>query len=119
MRQIKYFRNNIIFSPSFIMVKRHDRKPDGKYHIGNQKYDMLVGSRAQVWHGTAHETTGGLKKVDLKMHNGRIVSKKKSELAKTQKHLKGHLQPRGSGVFGALTKKNKRKTHKKRRSHRK
>ena len=49
------------------MVKRHDRKPDGKYHIGNQKYDMLEGSRAQVWHGTAHQTPGGLKKVDLKI----------------------------------------------------
>ena len=44
------------------MVKRHDRKPDGKYHIGNQKYDMLEGSRAQVWHSTAHQTPGGLKK---------------------------------------------------------
>jgi hypothetical protein len=80
------------------MVKRHDRKPDGKYHIGNQKYDMLEGSRAQVWHGTARQTPGGLKKVDLKMHNGRIVSRKKSELAKTQKHLKGHLQPKGPKV---------------------
>ena len=69
------------------MVKRHDRKPDGKYHIGNQKYDMLVGSRAQVWHGTSHETAGGLKRVDLKMHKGHIVSKKKSELAKSQNIL--------------------------------
>tara|TARA_B110000967_G_scaffold172632_1_gene183781 strand:- start:2708 stop:3022 length:315 start_codon:yes stop_codon:yes gene_type:complete len=90
------------------MVKRHDRKPDGKYHIGNQKYDMLVGSRAQVWHGTSHETAGGLKRVDLKMHKGHIVSKKKSELAKSQKHLAGHLQPRGSGVFGTVTKKGKK-----------
>jgi len=42
------------------------------------------------------------------MHNGRIVSKKKSELAKSQKHLKNHLQPRGSGVFGTVGKKGKR-----------
>ena len=104
------------------MVKRHDRKPDGKYHIGNQKYDMLVGSRAQVWHGTSHETAGGLKRVDLKMHKGHIVSKKKSELAKSQKHLAGHLQPRGSGVFGAVTKKGKkgkRGTRKRKGTHRK
>lgn len=99
------------------MVKRHDKKPDGKYHIGNQKYNMLEGSRAQVWHGTAHQTSGGLKKVDLKMHRGRIVSRKKSELARTQKHLKGHLQPKGSGKFGNYTKKNN--TKKRRGSRRK
>ena len=99
------------------MVKRHDKGPSGKYHIGSHTYAMLEGSRAQVWHGTAYKTSGGLKKADLKMHNGRIVSKKKSELAKTQKHLKGHLQPKGSGVFGNITKKRKvkRNNSKKRR----
>ena len=34
--------------------------------------------RAQVWHGTAHQTSGGLKRDDLKMHRGRIVSKRKT-----------------------------------------
>lgn len=38
-----------------------------------------VGSRAQVMHGTADHTAGGLKKSDLKMNKwGRIVSRKKS-----------------------------------------
>jgi hypothetical protein len=38
-----------------------------------------VGSRAQVMHGTADHTAGGLKKGDLKMNKwGRIVSRKKS-----------------------------------------
>ena len=38
-----------------------------------------IGSRAQVMHGTAHHTAGGLKKGDLKMNKwGRIVSRKKS-----------------------------------------
>jgi hypothetical protein len=101
------------------MVKRHDRKPDGKYHIGNQKYDILEGSRAQVWHGTAHQTPGGLKKSDIKMANGRLVSRKKSELAKTQKHLKGHLQPKGSGVFGTVTKKGRKRGTRKRKGSRK
>ena len=90
------------------MVKRHDKGKDGKYHVGSSSYEKLEGSRAQVWHGTAYKTAGGLKKGELKMHNGRIVSKKKSELARTQKHLKGHLQPKGSGVFGAVTRKGKR-----------
>ena len=97
------------------MVKRHDKGPSGKYHIGSHTYDMLEGSRAQVWHGTAYKTAGGLKKVDLKMHNGRLVSKKKSELAKSQKHLKGHLQPKGSGVFGTVTKKSKKRGTRKRK----
>lgn len=100
------------------MVKRHDKNSDGMYHIGNQKYQILEGSRAQVWHGTAHQTPGGLKKVDLKMHKGRLVSRKKSELAKTQKHLAGHLQPKGSGVFGTVTKKGKKKGTRKRKSSR-
>jgi len=105
------------------MVKRHDKAADGKYHIGNTKFDLLEGSRAQVWHGTAYKTAGGLKKHELVMHHGRIVSKKKSELAKTQKHLKGHLQPKGSGVFGTVSKKGhsgkKRGTRKRRVSQRK
>ena len=95
------------------MVKRHDKGQDGKYHIGSHTYEKLEGSRAQVMHGTAYKTSGNLKKGDLKMHKGHIVSKKKSELAKTQKHLKGHLQPKGSGVFGAVKKTKKHKKSKK------
>ena len=100
------------------MVKRHDKGADGKYHIHGHTYELLEGSRAQVWHGTAYKTAGGLHKVALKMHRGRIVSKKKSEIASTQKHLSGHLQPKGSGVFGTVTKtgSQKRGTHT-RRSH--
>lgn len=90
------------------MVKRHDKAADGKYHVKGKKYDLLEGSRAQVMHETAYKTAGGLTKNDLKMHKGRIVSKKKSQLAKTQKHLKGHLQPKGSGKFGNVTKKSKK-----------
>ena len=37
-----------------------------------------VGTKAQVWHGTAKHTSGGLTKKDLmKTRKGRIVSKKK------------------------------------------
>ena len=40
-----------------------------------------IGSRAQVMHGTAKKTSGGLEKKDLKYNNqGRIVSKRKSDL---------------------------------------
>ena len=99
------------------MTKKHMKASDGKYHINGKIFPLLEGSRAQVWHETAYMTAGGLKKHDLIMKNGRILSKKKSHLAKTQKHLKGFLQPKGSGVFGnKKTKKSKRSS--KKRSHR-
>ena len=42
-----------------------------------------VGTKAQVWHGTAKHTSGGLKKGDLmKTKKGRIVSKKKHAAGK-------------------------------------
>jgi len=47
-----------------------------------------VGSRVQVWHGTAHHTSGGLTKKHLKMNKwGRIVSAKKSASAKKENRL--------------------------------
>jgi hypothetical protein len=40
-----------------------------------------LGSKAQVWHGTARHTSGGLTKKDLmKTKRGRIVSKKKHSI---------------------------------------
>ena len=47
-----------------------------------------VGSRAEVWNGTAKKTSGGLLKKDLKKNKrGRIVSKKMSNRAKKEKRL--------------------------------
>ena len=49
---------------------------------------MTVGSRAQVWHGTAKHTSGGLTKTQLMMNKaGRIVSKVKHNSAKKDKRL--------------------------------
>ena len=54
----------------------------GKPMMGGKRGKM-VGTKAQVWHGTAHHTTGGLTKKDLMMtKNGRIVSRKKHALGK-------------------------------------
>lgn len=86
------------------MVKRHTRHDDGKYHIKGRKYDELEGSRAKVWHRTAYRTSGGLTHAGLKQNEeGRIVSRVKSRLGKSQKHLGKHLQPKGSGRFGPRT----------------
>jgi hypothetical protein len=48
-----------------------------------------VGSKAQVWHGTAKHTSGGLTKGDLmKTKKGRIVSRRKHNIGKRAiKHL--------------------------------
>jgi hypothetical protein len=52
-------------------------------------HERKRGTHAEVWHGTAHHTTGGLTKSDLmKNKHGRIVSKKKHALGKKAlKHL--------------------------------
>jgi DVNP family len=49
---------------------------------------MVVGSRAQVYHGNADVTPGGLKKKDLKMKKGEIVSKAKSKDEKANPWIK-------------------------------
>lgn len=65
-----------------------------------------VGSRAQVMHGTAHHTSGGLTKSDLKMNKwGRIVSRKKSAKAKKEKRLEKAGYKTRKGKFGAIKKK--------------
>jgi len=47
-----------------------------------------VGSKAEVFHGTAKHTSGGLKKKDLMKHSGRIISRKKHAAGKKAiKHL--------------------------------
>ena len=50
---------------------------------------MTVGSRAQVYHGNADRTAGGLTKKDLKMDKkGEIVSKSKSKGEKKNPWIK-------------------------------
>jgi len=69
---------------------------------------MQIGSRAQVMHGTADHTTGGLKTGDLKYNKwGRIVSRKKSAKAKKENRLVKLGFKTRRGKFG-LAKKGKR-----------
>ena len=64
-------------------------------------YDKLVGSRAEVMHGTAYKTSGGLTKNDLKYNKtGSIVSKKKSSSAKRDNRLVKAGYKTKKGVFG-------------------
>ena len=105
------------------MVKRHMKHADGKYHIQDNKkpFDLLRGSRAQVWHGTAWKTEGGLEKKNLmKNKNGRIVSVRKHKTAKRENRLEKAGWGFKKGKFGAvrLTKSGGHKsTRKRRRTH--
>ena len=69
-----------------------------------------IGSRAQVMHGTAHHTSGGLTKSDLKYNKaGRIVSRKKSASAKKEKRLVKLGFKTVKGKFGVVKKTRKNK----------
>ncbi len=49
---------------------------------------MVVGTRAQVFHGNADKTAGGLEKSDLMIKEGRIISKAQSAAGKANPGLK-------------------------------
>ena len=59
-----------------------------------------VGKKAQVWHGTARHTSGGLTKKDLmKTKNGRIVSRRKHAAGKkaiTKLRKLGYVAKKGT-----------------------
>ena len=61
---------------------------------------LRVGSRAQVMHGNAKMTGGGLKKKDLTYNKaGKIVSKKMSKMAKNEMRLQKAGYITAKGVF--------------------
>ena len=85
------------------MTKKVMKGSDGMYTVHGKKYQMLIGSRAQVWHHTAYKTAGGLTRDELHMNkNGRIVSKKKHMTAKKEKRLEKHGYFAKKGKFGAV-----------------
>lgn len=70
----------------------------------------VVGTKAEVFHGTAKHTSGGLHKKDLvKTRRGRIVSRRKQAAGrKAIKNLRklGYIAKKGK--FALFTKKSKR-----------
>lgn len=66
---------------------------------------QTTGSRAQVMHGTAEKTSGGLTKKDLKYNKwGRIVSRRKSSEAKKTRRLQKAGFIAKKGEFGVVKK---------------
>ena len=67
------------------------------------KHSQKVGSRRQVWNGTAKQTQGGLKRKDLfKDKYGNLKSRKASKKAKRSKNLKRAGYTAVKGKFGAV-----------------
>ena len=74
------------------------------------------GSRAEVFHGNANKTTGGLTKKDLlKNKNGQIVSRKKHLTAKKEKRLEKYGYFAKKGKFGYVKKEVKSRKSKSRK----
>jgi hypothetical protein len=83
-------------------MTKYSRTSNGKYSVSGRTYEMLIGTRAQVWHATAYKTTGGLTKSDLMQNkSGRIVSRAKHNSAKKEKRLvkAGYLTKKGHFGF--------------------
>lgn len=73
-------------------------------HCKIQMPDKIAttGSKAQVFHGTAMKTVGGLRKADLmKNKNGRIVSIKKHQLG-IEAYKRNKLKPKTKEELAAL-----------------
>jgi hypothetical protein len=69
------------------------------------EHNITIGSRSQVWHGTAHHTAGGLTRKQLMMNKwGRIVSRKKHMTAKKEKRLEKAGYFAKKGKFGVVKK---------------
>jgi hypothetical protein len=82
-------------------MTRYTKNSHGHYLIHGHKFEKLEGSRAQVVHGTAYKTSGGLTKSNLLMNkNGRIVSRKKHVTAKKEKRLVKAGYGTKKGKFG-------------------
>lgn len=100
-------------------MARFNKGPNGMYNIKGKKFQQIKGSRAQVMHGTAYETSGGLKKHHLKMNkHGRVVSISKSSTAKKEKRLEKAGYFTKKGKFG-FVKKDARKSRRRSRKSRK
>ena len=103
-------------------MTRFTKDSSGKVHVHGKKFDSLIGTRAQVWHGTAYKTTGGLVKGDLIQNKaGRIVSKAKHATAKKEKRLvkAGYGTKKGKFGYVLLNGKKSRKSRKSRRGSKK
>ena len=105
------------------MAKNIIKQEDGMYHVNGKSFKKLIGTRAEVMHGTAYKTSGKLTKEQLVYSkSGRIVSKRKQLTAKSEKRLQKYGYTAKKGHFGPVKisdSKVNRKTMKKSRKNKK
>jgi hypothetical protein len=83
------------------------------------EFKKTIGTRAEVYHGTARRTSGGLTKSELMMNkHGRIVSKKKHNTAKREMRLVKYGFLTKKGKFGFIKGKSKKHSSRSSRSSR-
>ena len=79
------------------------KQEDGMYHVNGKSFKKLMGTRAEVMHGTAYKTSGGLTSTQLSYSkSGRIVSANKQASAKKEQRLKKYGYTAKKGKFGAV-----------------
>ena len=100
-------------------MTKFSRTSTGRYSVHGKTFEQLIGTRAQVWHGTAFKTSGGLTKGDLIQNKaGRIVSRAKHATAKKEKRLvkAGYGTKKGKFGFVLLNKGTKSRSRSKSKS---
>ena len=83
------------------------------FHLYLKMPKQVIGTRLEVYRGKRTRTSGGLTKKDLALSkSGKVVSKRKQQIAKTKRNnLTGHLRPlsrelRSRGKVAVSTHKN-------------
>ena len=72
------------YSTVISTLKKIMKNSSGMYDVGGKQYELLIGTRKEVWDEKAYKTSGGLLKNELTLNkHGDIVSKRKS-IAETQ-----------------------------------
>jgi hypothetical protein len=69
-------------------LKKITKNKDGMYDVGGKQYEILYGTRQEVWNEKAYKTSGGLLKNNIIINKeGLFVSKRKSILETKTKRL--------------------------------
>lgn len=95
--------------PESIMPKSNNMPPANNAPQNKQEGGGAVGSKAQVFHGTAHHTKGGLTRKDLiRNKRGKIVSRKQAAAGKAayKRLVAAGYKPK-KGQFKLFTRKHK------------
>jgi hypothetical protein len=72
------------YSNVITTLKKIMKNSSGTYAVAGKQYELLLGTRQEVWNGKAYKTSGGLLKNELIINKrGNIVSKRKS-ISETQ-----------------------------------